>query len=345
MPAITASPRPHTPPTTNFTKLDNQLLEDFIKEAHTSLAIRLFLSRNTTGWQATWYVTTVSDLAKALGRSRSQVKEKLARLVAQGQVVREDLAAGGCRLALAELGGEDSEDPAGAEDGGKLASETVDNFSAEAEHSSGGWPEIRPGGGRKSGQGVAGNPATPPKSNHENHSGSASPKQRQTNKTNKKNRLLKPGSTPATTVENSLSKGVNRTVLVAHSSSGSRSARSPVERGSKIPGEPSLDDLLSNPTCEPVRFKRLRGFPDREEVPHCQRMDYGAFEALWDQCLTTSRDHTALQAYVWHSFTAAEAEYLILECRRASQNLYGYANRIVRAMVEGLSGPRRGSGG
>ena len=72
-------------------------------------------------------------------------------------------------------------------------------------------------------------------------------------------------------------------------------------------------------------------------------MKYEAFEALWDRCLTTNRDHTALQSYVWHSFTAAEAEYLILQCSRAERNLYGYANRIVRSMVEGLSGPRRGS--
>ena len=162
MPAIAASLQPHTPPTTNFTLSSNLLLEDLIETADTGTAIRLFLLRKTVGWHTTWYVTTVSELAKALGRSRSQVKKKLALLVAQGRVVREDLEAGGYRLALAELGGEDSEDPAGAADGGKPTPEAVDNFSAETEHVSGGWLEKRPGDGSKSGQGVARKAATPP---------------------------------------------------------------------------------------------------------------------------------------------------------------------------------------
>ena len=342
MPAIAAAPRPHRPPTTNFTRNDNARLELWIKTADTATAIEAFLSRNTTGWNKTWYVTTVSELAKALGRSRSQVKKKLTWLVEEGRVVREDLETGGCRLALSELGGEDSEDPADSGDGGKPSLEAVDNSPKEPERPFGGWPEKRPGGGSKSGQGVAGKAATLPKSSPCYDSGSESPKQRQTNKQFKKIPVLKPGSTPATTVENPSSEGINRTVLDVHPCSVGKAARGSSERGSKIPGEPSLDDLIADPTCEPVRVKSLRGFPTREEVPEWHRMDYEAFEALWDHHLKTNRDHTALQSYVWHTFRADEAEYLICECRRAD-NLYGYANRIVRAMMDGLSGPRKRS--
>ena len=103
---------------------------------------------------------------------------------------------------------------------------------------------------------------------------------------------------------------------------------------------PSLEQLIGEPECVPVRVKRLRGFPDGEEVRQERRMDYEAFEELWHRELNYKREHTALQSYVWHTFTAEETKYLIQACRRA-RNLYGYANKVVRAMEQGLSGPRR----
>ena len=343
MPETTVA-RPHTRPTSNFTISSNSIIEDLVETADTATAIQLFLLRNTIGWHKEWYVTTITALAKALDRSRTQVKTKLGHLVAEGRVIREDLGSGSYRLALAEPHSENSKHYATEKNGGKLAPETVDNFSKPPEHQFGGGRKTDQGGGRKTDQGVVGKPTTPPESNHCDHCGSPPPKQRQTESYNKNNRVLKPHSTPATTVENPLSKPVSTNVLDENSSSGSRRAKIS-ERGCKIPGKPSLDDLIGDPRCEPVRVKRLRGFPDREEVPYWNRMDYEAFDALWDRCLTTTRGHTALKAYIWYSFTAAEAQYLILQCSRSDQNLYGYANRVVRSMMDGLSGPRRGSQG
>ena len=136
---------------------------------------------------------------------------------------------------------------------------------------------------------------------------------------------------------------LNRTVLVEQVCGGRKAATPPFKSRSKLPGEPSLEDLIGGSNHEPNRFRRLRGFPVREEVRFERRMAYEAFEEQWRRILGDDRDHQALQTYVWHTFTAEEAEYLILECRRA-RNLYGYARSIVIAMEEGLSAPSRQSG-
>ena len=47
--------------------------------------------------------------------------------------------------------------------------------------------------------------------------------------------------------------------------------------------------MVSEPECVPVRVKRLRGFPDREEVRRKRRMDYEAFEGLWHRELNYKR--------------------------------------------------------
>ena len=46
----------------------------------------------------------------------------------------------------------------------------------------------------------------------------------------------------------------------------------------------------------PIRVKRLRGFPDREEVRQERRMDYEAFEGLWRRELNYKREHAALKS-------------------------------------------------
>ena len=46
----------------------------------------------------------------------------------------------------------------------------------------------------------------------------------------------------------------------------------------------------------PIRVKRLRGFPDREEVRQERRMDYKAFEGLWHRELNYKREHAAFKS-------------------------------------------------
>jgi hypothetical protein len=62
-------------------------------------------------------------------------------------------------------------------------------------------------------------------------------------------------------------------------------------------------------------------------------MAYERFEKHWEGNMGKDRDHALLRSYVWHTFTAGDAWYLIHECRRAWR-LYPYANRVVRAMMK-----------
>ena len=102
MSASAASPRPCPVPTSHFDKMPHALVEDMIRLADTATAIRLYLFRNTLGWNRTWYLTSVSALAREMERSLSQVKDKLTELVKQGLVLKEKVDGGGFRLALAD---------------------------------------------------------------------------------------------------------------------------------------------------------------------------------------------------------------------------------------------------
>ena len=59
---------------------------------------------------------------------------------------------------------------------------------------------------------------------------------------------------------------------------------------------PSLEQLIGEEKRVSVRLRKLRGFPDREEVPLERRMDYEAFEEHWHRELNYNRDHTVLQS-------------------------------------------------
>ena len=120
-----ASAQPCTRPTTNWTPADNAILHEFIEDADTAMAIRLFLLRNTVGWNQLWYVTTVAGLAETLGRSKSLVRKKLDELVDRGRVLREKIKAGLYRLALPA--------PKPVEEAcGKPSSKAVDNSDPAA---------------------------------------------------------------------------------------------------------------------------------------------------------------------------------------------------------------------
>ena len=313
MPSI-ASTQPCTRPTTNWTSINNTRLEKLFKTADTATAIELFLLRNTVGWNRLWYTDSVSGLAKKLGRSRSLVRVKLNQMVANGEVLRKSRGRGFYDLALAELDQEKATPKPPNKGGGKLASRAVDNSDPVAKGTEA-ESEKLVSGVRKTGLTESEKLVSVSAQVPENHSGTAPPKQRQT-KTNKQNLLLKPSPAPTTTVENL------------------------PQTDTPWLHNPSLERMVSEPECVPVRVKRLRGFPTREEVRQERRMDYEAFEELWHRELEYKREHAALQAYVWHTFTAEETKYLIQACRHA-KNLYGYANRVVRAMEEGLSGPKR----
>ena len=53
--------------------------------------------------------------------------------------------------------------------------------------------------------------------------------------------------------------------------------------------------MVGEAECVSVRVKRLRGFPDREEVRQKRRMEYEAFEGLWHRELNYKREHSALR--------------------------------------------------
>jgi hypothetical protein len=335
-----ASARPHSAPTTNYTKHDNARLERLCKTSDTATAIELFLLRNTVGWGRHWFVDTISGLSRKLGRSESRVREKLGQMVADGIVLKKSCGKGFYELTLAELDQEKRAKPKTPESRcGKPSFEAVDNSTPEGTGSrvDAGIPASPR---RNPGASDAGIPASTDPQVPCNHSETALSKQRQTKENTKENLLLKPSSTPDPTVENSLPTPGNRTVLDTHVCSVSNEARVPFRSRSKRPGEPSLKDLIGEPNHEPNRVRTLRGFPAREDVRFERRMDYEAFEEQWHRHLSYDRDHTALQSYVWHTFTAEEAAYLIHECRRA-KNLYGYARSIVMAMEAGLSEPRK----
>ena len=309
-----ASTQPCTRPTTNWTPADNARLEKWFREGNTKMAIEVFLYRNTVGWGRIWYTDSVSGLAKKLGRSKSLVRAKLDQMVADGEVLRKSRGRGFYDLALAELNQEKGTPKRPDKSGGKVASAAVDNSDPVAKGTDA-ESEKLVSGVRKTGLTESEKLVSVSAQVPEDHSGTAPPKQRQT-KTNKQNLLLKPSSAPTTTVENL------------------------PQTDSPWLHNPSLERMVSEPECVPVRVKRLRGFPDREEVRQERRMEYEAFEELWHRELNYKREHTALQSYVWHTFTAEETKYLIQACRHA-RNLYGYANKVVRAMEQGLSGPRR----
>ena len=341
MPTITSA-KPCTRPTTNWTATGNARLEKWFREGNTKMAIEVFLHRNTVGWGRLWYTDSVSGLAKKLGRSKSLVREKLDQMVADGEVLRKKRGRGFYDLALAELEQEKGTPKPPDEDGGKLAPRAVDNSdpAAKGPDAESGKPDS---GVRDPGLTESGKPDSVSAQVSEDHSGIAPPKQRQT-KTNKQNLLLKPSPAPTTTVENSPEEGskpaLPKVLLDEHKISYAEIVEGAPQRSPQWLHNPSLEQMTSEPECVPVRVKSLRGFPNREEVRQERRMEYEAFEELWHRELNYKREHAALQSYVWHTFTAEETRYLIKACRHA-RNLYGYANKVVRAMEMGISGPRR----
>ncbi len=327
MSASIASPRPSTRPTTNYTPNDNERLERWSKEAPTAYAIEAFLVRHTHGWNRTWYATTVSALARELGRSRSQVKTKLNKLVERGLVIKEKLDGGGFRLALAKQESPPKTKPKTEPKTGcgKLSKAPVENSEA---------PE---GGGRKTGQRVAGKPArggggfpaTLQESNPEDHSGSRPPKQNKQKETQRKS-LSKTEPSPAEAVDNSTLERSKRGEVAGKPTT-------PQEQLAKF--QQMHKARIEETHQEPVRVRTLRYFPDREDVPSWKRMDMEKFEKLWRETLGWDRDHTALRSYAWHTLEEGDLAYLIRQCRRA-RNLYPYARTVVKSIHEGLSGPK-----
>ena len=196
-------------------------------------------------------------------------------------------------------------------------------------------------------RGVAGIPATQEELTPEEDSGSAHPKHKQTNKNKQRKSLFKTNCAPATTVENSVSPppqeggqvaGIPTTplggfaatpkVLSQHFGSGGGSEQA----SGGYRHNPSLDQLMGVAPPQPPRIKTLRAFPNREELPLERRMNLVVFDALWCQILGSNQDHTALKSYIWHTFNADDAKYLVTQCRRA-RNLYPYARSIVIAMM------------